>query len=145
MSDRQFIVVEGVRLETVRWAGREPAILLLHEGLGSVAMWRDFPVALAQATGHAVVAWSRQGYGVSDPLPVPRDVDYMHREAALLPVVMDQLSIPCAHLFGHSDGASIALIAAAQAPRRVISLVLEAPHVLVEPVTVKSIAKAKAI
>ena len=144
MSDREFIVVASVRLETARWAGREPAILLLHEGLGSVAMWRDFPAALAQATGRTVIAWSRQGYGASDPLPVPRDIDYMHREAALLPAVMDQLGIRRAHLFGHSDGASIALIAAAQAPARVISLILEAPHVLVEPVTVESIAKAKA-
>jgi len=145
MSDRRFIVVEGVRLETARWPGRGPAILLLHEGLGSVAMWRDFPAALAGATGHAVIAWSRQGNGASDPLPTPRDVDYMHREAALLPAVMDQLGVPRARLFGHSDGASIALIAAAYSPARVASLILEAPHVLVEPITVESIAKAKTV
>lgn len=143
MTDRAFIVVEGIRLEAARWPGRAPAILLLHEGLGSVAMWRDFPAALAEATGHAVVAWSRQGYGASAPLPVPCAVDYMHREAALLPAVMDALGLSRAHLFGHSDGASIALIAAANQPPRIASLILEAPHVLVEPITVTSIAGAK--
>jgi len=145
MSDHGFIAVNGVRLEFKSWPGAGLPILLLHEGLGSVAMWRDFPAALAEATGHAVVAWSRRGYGASDSLPDPRDAGYMHDEASLLPAVMDELGIARAHLFGHSDGASIALIAAAHNPARAASLILEAPHVYVEQIAVDSIAKAKVV
>lgn len=145
MSKSNFIHVDGTRLEANRWPGRGLPILLLHEGLGSVAMWRDFPAALAEATGHEVIAWSRQGYGASDPLPRPRDPDYMNHEAALLPSVMDALKIECAHLLGHSDGGSIALIAAAKYQARVASLTLEAPHVYVEQITVDSIAQVKTL
>jgi pimeloyl-ACP methyl ester carboxylesterase len=143
MSNGDFICVNGVTLEAKRWPGRGLPLLLLHEGLGSVAMWRDFPEALATATGHEVIAWSRQSYGASDPLPRPRDPGYMHDEAALLPDVMDALNIDCAHLLGHSDGGSIALIAAARFPARAASLILEAPHVYVEQITVDSIAEVK--
>ena len=126
-----------------RWPGRGDPILMLHEGLGAVSMWRDFPDHLAVATGHAVVAWSRRGYGDSDPLPRPYAPDYMHAEAECLPALMDAIGVGRAHLFGHSDGASIALIAAAARPERVASLILEAPHVLVERVTVDSIAAVR--
>lgn len=135
--------VEGVRLEAQSWVGRDLPILMLHEGLGSVSMWGDFPERLAASTGNSVFAWSRQGHGASDPLSRRRDPDYMHREADLLPRVMDALRVERAHLFGHSDGGSIALIAAAIASERVASLVLEAPHVFVEKKTTDSIAKVK--
>ncbi|MEA2756938.1 MAG: hypothetical protein QOJ54_3227 [Aliidongia sp.] len=138
------ILVGGARLEIARWPGRSEPILLLHEGLGSVSMWRDFPERLAAATGREVIAWSRQGHGASDPIPAPRNPDYMHREAALLPSLMAALGIARAHCFGHSDGGSIALIAAAHMPERVASLILEAPHVMVEDLTVTSIAAVKA-
>ena len=120
-------------------------IVLLHEGLGSISMWRDFPEHLAQATGRTVIAWSRRGHGLSDPLPERRDPDYMHREAEALIALLDHQHIGRAHLFGHSDGGSIALIAAARHPGRVATLVLEAPHVLVEQITVDSIARVKGI
>jgi pimeloyl-ACP methyl ester carboxylesterase len=107
-------------------------------------MWRDFPERLAGATGQSVIAWSRQGYGRSDPLPQARGPDYMHLEADRVPRLLDRLCLPQAHLFGHSDGGSIALIAAARYPERVASLILEAPHVFVEALTVDSIAKARA-
>src|SRR5580692_6090393 len=105
--------VEGLDLECA-WAGeRVPnraEIVLLHEGLGSLAMWKDFPVRLSEATGRAVFAWSRQGYGASSPLPQPREPDYMHREAVVLEAVLRAAGIARPILFGHSDGASIALL-----------------------------------
>ncbi|WP_332812438.1 alpha/beta fold hydrolase [Sphingomonas sp.] len=139
----EVVQVAGVGLEVKAWQGTGTPILLLHEGLGSVAMWRDFPAALARRTGKPVIAWSRTGYGQSDPLPEPRDPDYMHREADLVPQVMDALGIARAILLGHSDGGSIALIAAARYPQRVAALILEAPHVFVEDVAVASIAAAR--
>jgi|HubBroStandDraft_1064217.scaffolds.fasta_scaffold00100_8 pimeloyl-ACP methyl ester carboxylesterase len=145
MSRGARLVVDGVGLEVASWPGAGDPILMLHEGLGSVSMWRDFPERLALATGRDVVAWSRRGYGQSDPPARPLDPDYMHAEAESLPAVMDALGIGRAHLFGHSDGASIALIAAAFRPERVASLVLEAPHVLVEQRTVDSIAAVRKV
>jgi pimeloyl-ACP methyl ester carboxylesterase len=144
-KESAFVVVEGVRLEVRTWPGKGLPILLLHEGLGSVAMWRDFPERLSRATGNPVIAWSRRGYGLSDPLPEARDPDYMHRESHSVAPLMDALAIDRVVLFGHSDGGSIALIAAARVPERVSALVLEAPHVYVEQLTVDSIAKVKGI
>ena len=139
------IVVEDVGLEVRLWPGVGVPIMLLHEGLGSLSMWRDFPDRLAQATKRPIVSWSRRGYGQSDPLPEPRAPDYMHDEARLVPKVMDALRIERAVMFGHSDGGSIALIAAAWYPSRIAALILEAPHVFVEPLTVDSIAKIKQV
>ena len=106
-------------------------------------MWRDFPQRLGLATGRPVVAWSRRGYGLSDPLPSRRDPDYMHREADAVGRLMDVLAIERAILFGHSDGASIALITATRSPDRVAALILEAPHVFVEDISIESIAATK--
>src|SRR5690606_29126147 len=91
-----------------------------------------------------VVAWSRQGHGSSQRPPQPRSLDYLSREADLVPEVMNALGIEHAHLFGHSDGASIALITAVYWPQGVLSLVLEAPHVNVETQAVEKIAEARA-
>src|SRR5438132_12936408 len=98
-------------LETKRWGpSTGPQIVLLHEGLGSVGLWRDFPEKLAAATGLGVFAWSRAGYGASDPPELPRPVRYMHDEAAQLGELLKDFEAPW--LFGHSDAASIASIAA---------------------------------
>jgi pimeloyl-ACP methyl ester carboxylesterase len=147
MNDYRFIKVNDFSLEVKRWPSSDqgPPILLLHEGLGSISMWRDFPAALAKATGREVIAWSRQGYGKSDPLKAPRDPDYMHLEASIVPEVMSELGISRAWLFGHSDGGSIALLTAALFPEIVAGLILEAPHVYVEQKAVDSIAKVKTI
>lgn len=142
MSPDDRLVVGRANLEFRRWpgdAGRLP-VLLLHEGLGSVSLWRDFPARLAEETGREVIAWSRLGHGLSGPIPSARDPDYMHREADGLPPLFDALGLQRAHLFGHSDGGSIALIAAARFPALAASLILEAPHVYVEQLTVESIA-----
>lgn len=120
-----------------RWAG-EPAptaIVLLHEGLGSVAQWRDFPEALAARTGRPVFAYSRFGYGGSSPCALPRPHDYLEREAVdVLPRVLEAAGVEGGWLVGHSDGASIALLYAALCPGPGLrGVVLEAPHVFVEP------------
>jgi len=141
-------IVDGRRLEIERWRapGRslDPPIVMLHEGLGSVALWKDFPRRVAERTGHEVVVYSRYGHGRSETLATPRDVDYMHREGErVLPALLDALGLTRPILLGHSDGASIALIFAGTHPAAVRALILEAPHVFVEDLTVRSIAGAK--
>jgi pimeloyl-ACP methyl ester carboxylesterase len=117
---------------------------LLHEGLGSIAMWRDFPERVAQATNCDVVVHSRYGYGNSNPLAEPRSARYMHDEALIaLPEFLDQLRIDRPILIGHSDGGSIALIHAGAAARPVTAVVTLAAHVMVEEVSIASIAAAK--
>jgi pimeloyl-ACP methyl ester carboxylesterase len=140
------LVVDGRRLEVARYTGdaSRPAIVLLHEGLGSVAMWRDFPAELAARTRRSVVAYSRWGYGASEALEGARDVRYMHREGeVVLPSLVAQLGLERPVLFGHSDGASIALIAAGAHPHLASALILEAPHVIVEDLSVASIEQAR--
>ncbi|HEX5870767.1 MAG TPA: alpha/beta hydrolase, partial [Longimicrobium sp.] len=129
-----------------RWIGpgadEAPTIVFLHEGLGSVSTWRDFPDALAAATGCGALVYSRAGYGKSDPVDLPRPVRFMHDEARLLPDVLAAAGIREAILLGHSDGASIALIAAGtESIPGLRALVLEAPHTFAEPCGLESIAK----
>ena len=144
-----FITVAGARLEYVRLrparalAGR-PVIVFLHEGLGSVSLWKEFPQAVADATGADALVYSRRGYGQSDRITAPRAVHYMHDEAlVVLPELLDRLEIGRPVLFGHSDGGSIALIHAGGSHRPVAGLVVVAPHVLVEDISVTSIAETK--
>ena len=140
-----FITADGRRLET-RWVGpspeEAPTLVFLHEGLGSVSLWRDFPDRLAGRTGCGALIYSRAGYGKSDPAPLPRPVRFMHDEAAILPEVLEQSKIRESILVGHSDGASIALIyAGSRAAAGLRGLILEAPHVFTEPHGLASIAK----
>ncbi|MGA8534402.1 MAG: alpha/beta hydrolase [Candidatus Tumulicola sp.] len=143
-SERGRIDVGGRALEWLRIPAREknlPVLVFLHEGLGSLALWRGFPAALAERTGCEALVFSRYGNGFSTPLTEPRKPEYMHDEAlAALPELLDALEIHDFILVGHSDGASIALIYAAEHPERVRGLVLEAPHVFVEDLSVRSIA-----
>ena len=138
------VVVEGKRLETLRYspAGSHPTVVMLHEGLGSIAMWRDFPEQLAQRTGCGVLLYSRYGHGKSQRLSEGRATDFMHHEAkVVLPGLLANLRIDCPILLGHSDGGSIALIYAGTWPERARGLILEAPHVFVEEFGLKSIRK----
>lgn len=137
-----FIEIDRLRLAYQRWPGSQPPIMLLHEALGSISIWRSFPAELMRATGHEVIAWSRHGHGDSDAPVAERDSGYLEREAKLVPRVMDALAVSQAVLFGHSDGASIAIIAAALFPQRVAGLVLEAPHVNVEQRAIAGIIEA---
>ena len=122
-----------------------PTIVLLHEGLGCVGMWRDFPERLSEATGRGVFVYSRQGYGGSSPCAVPRPLTYMHHEGQeVLPRLLDAIGFRRGTLFGHSDGASIAAIyAGSHDDPRVENLILMAPHFFTEEITVASIAEAK--
>jgi pimeloyl-ACP methyl ester carboxylesterase len=141
-----FVTVDGRRLE-YRWVGSAaedaPAIVFLHEGLGSITQWRDFPASLCEQVGCRGLIYSRQGYGRSDP-PASLSPLFMHHEALdVLPRVLDEFAIAPSVLFGHSDGGSIALIYAASARAAPAALILEAPHVFVEDVTVARIAEVR--
>lgn len=125
-------------------AGR-PTLVFLHEGLGSISLWRDFPAAVGRATGCGVLVYSRYGYGNSGPCPLPRPLDYMHAEALdVLPAVLAHLEVGAHILVGHSDGASIALIHAGTGPRPgLLGIAVMAPHVFVEAISVAAIAEAR--
>jgi pimeloyl-ACP methyl ester carboxylesterase len=119
-----------------------PTLVFLHEGLGSAGLWRDFPDRLGKSLRHPILVYSRYGYGQSDGLIAPRTPRFMHEEALdILPALLDTLAIAKPWLIGHSDGASIALIHAASAGRPTAGLVLMAPHVFVEDISLRSIAR----
>ncbi len=119
-----------------------PTIVMLHEGLGSAALWGDFPDKLQAATGAGVFVYSRAGYGASSPVALPRPIDYMHREALdVLPKLLAQIGFRRGILVGHSDGASIsAIYAGGVQDHRVRAIALIAPHFIVEDISVTSIA-----
>jgi pimeloyl-ACP methyl ester carboxylesterase len=140
----QFVSVGGRRIEVVELAGPagEAPLVLLHEGLGSARLWRSFPTDLHAATGRRVIAFSRHGHGRSEPPPEPRTPAFFHAEALqVLPDLLSRLEAESPVLVGHSDGGSIALIHAGRHP--VTGLVLMAPHVIVEAVTVAEIGETR--
>ncbi len=132
-----------------RWIGArnpaaQPVLVFLHEGLGSVAQWRDFPDQVAADCGLPALVYSRIGYGGSSPCALPRPITYMHDEAlSLLPELLQVLGIAQPILVGHSDGASIALIHAGAAPHPgLLGIAVMAPHSYAEPISVQSIRAA---
>lgn len=135
--------MDGRRLEVGTIAGEGPALVFLHEGLGSIGLWRGFPELVAAATGRRAIVYSRAGHGWSSPADLPRSPDFMHHEAlVVLPELLEKMEAgepPI--LVGHSDGASIGLIHAASNP--VSGLVLLAPHVFVEPESIAEIEAAR--
>jgi pimeloyl-ACP methyl ester carboxylesterase len=138
------LMFSGRRLECMQLSGdpKRRALVFLHEGLGSLGLWRDFPARVAAATGRRAVVYSRFGHGASDPLAGPRTPRFMHEEALdVLPALLEEHGIEKPVLVGHSDGGSIALIHASRHP--VSKLVLLAPHVFVEDLSVASIAEAR--
>jgi len=144
----EYLTVAGVDLEASIYPGADPSLptlILLHEGLGCVDMWRDFPDKLVARTGHRALVYSRQGYGRSDPCELPRPLDYMHDEAIdVLPTVVEAAGIGAHIIIGHSDGASIGLIYAGKvAGDELKALISIAPHVFCEDVTVQSIEEAR--
>ncbi len=140
------VALELQHIESGAGAGRAP-IVFLHEGLGSVAMWRDWPAQVCAATGRTGLVYSRRGYGRSDPIPDVRGsgrlaADYMHREAwTVLPRLLQALAIERPVLLGHSDGGSIALLHASRYP--VSACIVMAPHVIVEEISLHSIETAR--
>jgi pimeloyl-ACP methyl ester carboxylesterase len=158
ITSRQQITVHGIALETWRISSPadQPTLVFLHEGLGSVALWRDWPQQLCHRLGLAGLVYSRQGYGQSDARPdvrdEPREIngvahgrlqpDYMHHEAhVVLPELLRQLGITHPLLLGHSDGGTIALLHASQHP--VAGCIVMAPHVVVEDISVSAITEAR--
>lgn len=146
-NNRDEVIVDSKRLETLWIEAHDhtgPTIVMLHEGLGSIALWRDFPQQLAAHIGCAVLVYSRYGHGNSDKLMEKRPVDFMHHEGeVVLPELLDKLAIERPILLGHSDGGSISIIFAGKYPERLRALILEAPHVFVEGLSIASIAQAK--
>ncbi len=139
-----WVDVAGERLEILRIAPdrTRPTLVFLHEGLGSVAGWRDFPRTLCDRLDAPGLVYSRRGYGRSTPLGHPRGTDYLHREAwEVLPALLDELRLEAPVLVGHSDGGSIALLFAARHAPRAIAIM--APHVFVEEVTIAGIRAAR--
>ncbi len=140
-----FLEVLGVRLEYA-WhgpaPGTAPTLVFLHEGLGCVGLWRDFPALLAARTGWGALVYSRAGYGASDPAALPRPVTYMHEEGLrVLPALLAEAGIGDHVLVGHSDGASIAIIHAGGAPQPGLGgVILAAPHVFTEEIGIRAIA-----
>ena len=140
-----------VRIEHA-WVGvddaRAPLLVFLHEGLGSLAMWKDFPQQLCQAAGVRGLVYSRPGYGRSTPRAAAEawGLDFKHRQAQQgLPALLAALQLHGRYwLFGHSDGGSIALLHATHEPARVAGAIVVAPHILVEDLSVASIEQARA-
>ena len=149
MTESGHLDVDGLRLE-YRMLGpspeNAPTVVMLHEGLGSVSMWRVFPDRVAKTTGFGVFVYSRMGYGSSSPCEVPRPLTYMHDEAlATLPCILDGIGFRVGVMLGHSDGASIAAIHAGGCrDERVRGLILMAPHFFTEDAGIESIARSKA-
>jgi len=147
-SGSGHVTVKGIALEYACY-GPPPAeaatIVMLHEGLGCVALWRDFPQRVADATGLGVFVYSRQGYGQSDAVNLPRPLDFMTREAVdVLPPLLDAIGFRRGILFGHSDGATIAAIYAGSVEDlRIRGLILMAPHFFTEQSGLAEIATAR--
>ena len=150
VSTEEFAILAGgarlhARHVTLTGAGakRSPVLVFLHEGLGSIAQWRDFPEALVQRTGLPALLYDRQGHGRSDPLSAPRTPHYLHHEALeVLPRVLEQCRVAEAILVGHSDGGSIALLFASACAERTRGAITEAAHVFVEDETLAGIREA---
>ncbi len=148
LDDSGFLQIGSQRLE-YKMLGprpeRAPIIVMLHEGLGSLGLWGDFPEKLQQGTGCGVFAYSRAGYGKSSPVQLPRPLTYMQDEAReVLPALLDVIGFRRGLLLGHSDGASIAAIyAGTHQDHRIGGLILMAPHFFTEDEGIASIAEAR--
>lgn len=145
----EWLQLDGRRLEAAWWGplpAEAPTIVMLHEGLGCVELWRDVPALLAEASGCGVFAFSRFGYGQSDAKPLPWPLSYMHDEAHdVLPRVLDAAGIRAAIMLGHSDGGSIAAIHAGDLrDPRLRGLILIAAHFFVEDSNVAAIEQISA-
>ncbi len=143
-----FLEVDHHQIE-YHWHGPPPnqatTLVFLHEGLGSVSMWKQFPQQLADAVGCGALVFSRTGYGASSACDLPRPLDFMQIEGCtVLPAILDALAVKSFILIGHSDGASIALIYAGNQPTEGLrGVIVEAPHLFVEELGLRSIEKAR--
>lgn len=146
---KQLTLSNGATIayEPIDGSPKMPWLIFLHEGLGSMAMWKGFPQALCQRLGWPGLMFDRQGYGHSSPLSKQRTIHYLHDDALReLPEVIEKILPPDQPFFlvGHSDGGSIALIYAAEKPHRLKGVITEAAHIFVEPETIEGIRKVVA-
>ncbi len=144
-----FVDVGAARLRTATWGAGPAEIVLLHDGLGSIAQWRDVPAGIHRRTGATVCAYERAGHGASTPMPIgPWPADWLHREAHVLTELLDVLGIEAPLLVGHSDGGSIGLIHAAghdaATSRRCSGVIAIAAHSWVESVCADNIRAMRA-
>lgn len=124
--------------------GQQPELVFLHDSLGSITTWGSFPETVCARLNMRGLVYDRQGHGMSDPLPTTyRASDYHFKEVEILVSLLSSLSIQQAVLFGHSDGGTIALLAAALYPDKIVGVISEAGHVFVEPKTIEGIIAAK--
>ncbi|MBB4805842.1 pimeloyl-ACP methyl ester carboxylesterase [Chryseobacterium defluvii] len=145
MTESKLIEVKGklLYIEYNNSFENNPTIVFLHDSLGCVQLWRDFPSKLAEAVQCNVLVYDRSGYGKSSPmLTHERQNDYMEQEADLLNDLLNELNIEKSILFGHSDGGTIALITAAKYPEKIKTVICEAGHIFVEDITVKGVQDA---
>lgn len=141
----EVVTVNGAALTTVSWGDGPATIVMLHDGLGSIAQWRDVPELVAQRTGETVLAYDRRGHGVSGPPPTgPWPTDWLHQEAAVFETLLQKQEIENPYVVGHSDGGSIALLHAIDAGDSVAGVLAMAPHSWVEQVCYDSIVAMRA-
>lgn len=139
------VVIDGIslRVRTIEHDSNRPPIVFLHDSLGCITVWRDFPERLCAAAHRKGIVYDRQGYGESGPFTRPRDTGYLEREADTLAKLIVKLGLGKCVLFGHSDGGSIALIAAAKTPELIAGVITEGAHVFVEEITLEGIRQAQ--
>ncbi|UTW04797.1 alpha/beta hydrolase [Amphritea atlantica] len=140
----EIFAVHGQHHHNEGWD--RPTLVLLHEALGHIDMWKDFPQQLADQTGLDLLVYERRGYGRSSPITLPRPDDYLEQEGRdWLAPVLDAAGLDEVVLVGHSDGGSIALVAAACLPDRVVAIITEAAHIRIDPLTTAGIHEAVAL
>ena len=123
--------------------GKEPVIIFLHDSLGCTELWRDFPQKISDQTGISCLCYDRQGYGRSDPFSTNKRTNkYLENEAVVLKKIIDALNLKKVYLFGHSDGGSIAIIAASLYPQTIRGIITEGAHIFVEEITLSGIREA---
>ena len=148
-TDDLFVQTPGGRLFTRVWGGRErcralPPIILFHDSLGSVELWRDFPETLAAATRHPVVAYDRLGFGKSDPHPGSLEIAFVRNEArSSVPALRAELEIDRMILLGHSVGGAMAVVAGAHFADTTVAVITESAQAFVEDRTLAAIREAK--
>lgn len=136
--------IDNLALKRIDHFPDRPTIVFLHDSLGCIELWRDFPQKLAATTKCNILVYDRLGYGKSGPMPAyDRPVNYMELEADILNGLLTQLKIDNSILFGHSDGATIALLTASKFSKKIKGLIVEAAHIFVEDITLKGIHEAK--
>ncbi len=139
MEFDKTLSVGRIRFKQIGNSPNSPTIIFLHDSWGCIELWRDFPKKLGAITGCNVLIYDRQGYGKSCPFSKPREKNYMEVEADILNEIFEVCNVNKAILFGHSDGGTIALIAAAKYPDKILGIITEGAHVFVEDITLNGI------